>query len=173
VPCSASRVVPGAHRVVGPGTHRGSGPREVHTTAPKLLWRPVAAVAPTASPFVSEAAPPSAASLWVITAFESLGVAGDACSRDWKLGGRRRWQARKPPPSMGQVGGGRDEVKLVYSMLTARFHVRCPSCGPCSSRGPGRSTLRGVRSWMKGDAEGCARRVQCARRTLDSVSGFI
>jgi hypothetical protein len=32
VPCSASRVVPGAHRVVGPGTHRGSGPREVHTT---------------------------------------------------------------------------------------------------------------------------------------------
>jgi hypothetical protein len=34
VPCSASRVVPGAHRVVGPGTHRGSGPREVHTTTP-------------------------------------------------------------------------------------------------------------------------------------------
>jgi hypothetical protein len=33
VPCSASRVVPGAHRVVGPDTHRGSGPREVHTTA--------------------------------------------------------------------------------------------------------------------------------------------
>jgi hypothetical protein len=33
VPCSASRVVPGAHRVVGPGTHRGSGPREVHTTS--------------------------------------------------------------------------------------------------------------------------------------------
>jgi hypothetical protein len=32
VPCSASRVVPGAHRVVGPGTHRCSGPREVHTT---------------------------------------------------------------------------------------------------------------------------------------------
>jgi hypothetical protein len=31
VPCSASRVIPGAHRVVGPGTHRGSGPREVHT----------------------------------------------------------------------------------------------------------------------------------------------
>jgi hypothetical protein len=30
--CSPSRVVPGAHRVVGPGTHRGSGPREVHTT---------------------------------------------------------------------------------------------------------------------------------------------
>jgi hypothetical protein len=37
VPCSASRVVPGAHRVVGPGTHRGSGPREVHTTTPKLV----------------------------------------------------------------------------------------------------------------------------------------
>jgi hypothetical protein len=32
VPCNASRVVPGAHRVVSPGTHRGSGPREVHTT---------------------------------------------------------------------------------------------------------------------------------------------
>jgi hypothetical protein len=37
VPCSASRVVPGAHRVVGPGTHRGSGPREVHTTGPSPL----------------------------------------------------------------------------------------------------------------------------------------
>jgi hypothetical protein len=33
VPCSASRVVPGAHRVVGPGTRRGSGPRDVHTTS--------------------------------------------------------------------------------------------------------------------------------------------
>jgi hypothetical protein len=33
MPCSASQVVPGAHRVVGPGTHRGSGPREVHTTS--------------------------------------------------------------------------------------------------------------------------------------------
>jgi hypothetical protein len=32
VPRGTSRVVPGAHRVVGPGTHRGSGPREVHTT---------------------------------------------------------------------------------------------------------------------------------------------
>jgi hypothetical protein len=32
VSCNTSRVVPGAHRVVGPGTHRGSGPREVHTT---------------------------------------------------------------------------------------------------------------------------------------------
>jgi hypothetical protein len=37
MPCSASRVVPGAHRVVGPGTHRGSGPREVHTTSRPLL----------------------------------------------------------------------------------------------------------------------------------------
>jgi hypothetical protein len=37
VPCSASRVVPGAHRVVGPGTHRGSGPREVHTTPAAYL----------------------------------------------------------------------------------------------------------------------------------------
>jgi hypothetical protein len=35
--CCASRVVPGAHRVVGPGTHRGSGPREVHTTVFILL----------------------------------------------------------------------------------------------------------------------------------------
>jgi hypothetical protein len=32
VPCGTSRVVPGAHRVVGSSTHRGSGPREVHTT---------------------------------------------------------------------------------------------------------------------------------------------
>jgi hypothetical protein len=37
VPCSASRVVPGAHRVVGPGTHRGSGPREVHTTVIQMI----------------------------------------------------------------------------------------------------------------------------------------
>jgi hypothetical protein len=41
VSCGTSRVVPGAHRVVGPGTHRGSGPREVHTTegggAPRWL----------------------------------------------------------------------------------------------------------------------------------------
>jgi hypothetical protein len=36
VPCSASRVVPGAHRVDGPSTHRGSGPREVHTTAANI-----------------------------------------------------------------------------------------------------------------------------------------
>jgi hypothetical protein len=33
VPCSASWVVLGAHRVVGPGTHQGSGPRKVHTIA--------------------------------------------------------------------------------------------------------------------------------------------
>jgi hypothetical protein len=40
VPCSASRVVPRAHRVVGPGTHRGSGPRKVHTTtAPSSGFR--------------------------------------------------------------------------------------------------------------------------------------
>jgi hypothetical protein len=32
VSCSSSRVVPGAHRVVGPSTHRSSGPRDVHTT---------------------------------------------------------------------------------------------------------------------------------------------
>jgi hypothetical protein len=38
VPCSTSRVVLGAHRVVGPGTHRGSGPREVHTTVVALRW---------------------------------------------------------------------------------------------------------------------------------------
>jgi hypothetical protein len=42
VPCSASRVVPEAHRVVGPGTHRGSGPREVHTT-PRALKPAMAA----------------------------------------------------------------------------------------------------------------------------------
>jgi hypothetical protein len=141
--------------------------------APKLMWRPAAAVSPTASPFVSGAAPPSAASLQVIAAFGSLGVAGDGGSRDCKLGGRRRWQARKPPPSMGQFGGGRDESKLVYSMLSVRLHVRCPSCGPCYSRGPGRSNLRGVRSWMKGDVEGRARHVQCAWRALDLVSNFI
>jgi hypothetical protein len=41
VPCSASWVVPGAHRVVGPGTHRGSGPREVHTIVHKVVNRKV------------------------------------------------------------------------------------------------------------------------------------
>jgi hypothetical protein len=39
VQCSASRAVPGAHRVVGPGTHRGSGPREVHTTVRQTTKR--------------------------------------------------------------------------------------------------------------------------------------
>jgi hypothetical protein len=67
-------------------------------------------VARTASPFVSEAALPTAASLRVITTFRSLGVAGDGGSRDCKLGvvgdGRQ-----VPHPSMGQVGG-RDESKL-------------------------------------------------------------
>jgi Pyruvate/2-oxoacid:ferredoxin oxidoreductase delta subunit len=47
VPCSASRVVPGAHRVVGPGTHRGSGPREVHTTDTNTDWW-----APEVDPFI-------------------------------------------------------------------------------------------------------------------------
>jgi hypothetical protein len=41
VSCSASRVVPGAHRVVGPGTHRGSGPREVHMTDPPVDASPL------------------------------------------------------------------------------------------------------------------------------------
>jgi hypothetical protein len=54
--------------------------------APRLLWRPAAAVARTTSPFVSGAVPPTTASLWVIAAFGSLGVAGDGGSRDWKLG---------------------------------------------------------------------------------------
>jgi hypothetical protein len=77
--------------------------------------------------------------------------------------------AGKKTPSFDGTGwgGGRDEAKLVYSMLSVRLHVRRPSCGPCSSRGPGRSTLRNVLSWMKGDAEGRA------RRALDSVSDFI
>jgi hypothetical protein len=74
-------------------------------TAPWLLWRLAMAVSRTASPFVSGAAPPSTASLRVIAAFGSLGVAGDGGSQDCKLGCRRQWQARKPPPSMGQVGG--------------------------------------------------------------------
>jgi hypothetical protein len=47
MPCSASRVVPGAHRVVGPGTHRCSGPREVHTTStPLRAWESCPATAP-------------------------------------------------------------------------------------------------------------------------------
>jgi hypothetical protein len=37
VPCNASQVVPGGHRVVDPSTHRGSRPREVHTTSPRVL----------------------------------------------------------------------------------------------------------------------------------------
>jgi hypothetical protein len=36
VSCSTSRVVPGAHRVVGPCTHLSSGPMDVHTTC--TLW---------------------------------------------------------------------------------------------------------------------------------------
>jgi hypothetical protein len=44
--CSANRVVPRAHRVVGPGTHQGSGPREVHTT-PATQAPPAAKFRPT------------------------------------------------------------------------------------------------------------------------------
>jgi hypothetical protein len=47
VPCGTSRVVPGAHRVVGPGTHRGSGPREAHTT-PSHTQAQVSATRPVA-----------------------------------------------------------------------------------------------------------------------------
>jgi hypothetical protein len=39
VSCGTSRVVPGAHQIVGPGTHRGSGPREVHTTTTPFCCR--------------------------------------------------------------------------------------------------------------------------------------
>jgi hypothetical protein len=52
VPCSASRVVPGAHRVVSPGTHRGSGPREVHTT-------PSASTGDESSPGSADELPPA------------------------------------------------------------------------------------------------------------------
>jgi hypothetical protein len=38
VPRSTSRVVPGAHRVVGPCTHQSSGPKDVHTSMRKQLW---------------------------------------------------------------------------------------------------------------------------------------
>jgi hypothetical protein len=55
VPCSASRVVPGAHRVVGPGTHRGSGPREVHTTR-----SPTKLHLPPSPPPTSALSPPAA-----------------------------------------------------------------------------------------------------------------
>jgi hypothetical protein len=44
VPCSASQVVPGAHRVVGPGTHRCSGPREVHTTQCSMFFSTIPAL---------------------------------------------------------------------------------------------------------------------------------
>jgi hypothetical protein len=58
----------------------------------------------------------------------SLGVAGDGRQENPFL----RWDKL----------GGRDEVKLVYFMLSVRLHVHCPSCGPFSYRGPRRSTLR-------------------------------
>jgi hypothetical protein len=84
----------------------------------------------------------------------SLGVTGNGRQENPLL----RWD---------RLGGG-DESKLVYSMLLVRLHVRYPSCGACSSRGPGRSTLHGVRSWMKGDAEGCtARAVRRGRIGFD------
>jgi hypothetical protein len=76
-------------------------------TAPRLLWRPVAAVAPTASPFVSGAAPPFTAcfgssppskawgslAMAVAEAMGSLGVAGDG------------WQ-ENPLPSWDRLGEG-------------------------------------------------------------------
>jgi hypothetical protein len=137
--------------------------------APKLLWRPATAVAHTTSPSFQgrrllplprfRSSPPSEAwgSLTMAVAeIASLGVTGNGRQENPLL----RWDGL----------GGRDESKLIYSMLSVRLHVRCPSCGPCYSRGPGRSTLRGVGSWLKGDAEGRERRVQCARRALDLVS---
>jgi hypothetical protein len=70
VSCSASRVVPGAHRVVGPGTHRGSGPREVHTTpgpsneaylsSPHLEASPVTTFRASSSPAPKPVKPQSA-----------------------------------------------------------------------------------------------------------------
>jgi hypothetical protein len=78
---------------------------------------------PYGIPFVLGVVPPSAALLHVIADFGSLGVAGDGGSRDCMLRGQWRWRARKTPHSMGQVGG-RDEAKLVYSMLSVQLHVR-------------------------------------------------
>jgi hypothetical protein len=87
------------------------------------------------------------------------------------LGGRRLWQARKPPPSMGQVGGGMNRNCSIF------YAVGSSSCTLPFLWGmlfPQAWTehLGGVRSWMKGDAKGRARRVQCTRGALDSVSGF-
>jgi hypothetical protein len=117
------------------------------------------AVVPMASPFISGAVPPSAARLQVIAAFGSLGSLAMAIAEIVSLGVAGDGRQENPFLRWDRLGG-RDEVKLVYYMMSVRLHVRCPSCGPCSSRGPGRSTLRGVRSWMKGDAEGRALALQ-------------
>jgi hypothetical protein len=58
VPCSTSRVVLGAHRVVGPGTHQSSGPRDVYTTSPRALcsrggWFRVVLMVLMSSPWAS------------------------------------------------------------------------------------------------------------------------
>jgi hypothetical protein len=58
VPCGTSRVVLGAHRVVGPGTHRGSGPREVHTTLSPATSRALSIEAASLTSVASRASLP-------------------------------------------------------------------------------------------------------------------
>jgi hypothetical protein len=97
VPCSASRVVLGAHRVVGPGTHRCSGPREVHTTGGSTSATP-----PLASPLHRQGAP-GEGRLLVPRGVSALapGVAGFACGRIEEACGpraNRGMRPRQPPP---------------------------------------------------------------------------
>jgi hypothetical protein len=95
--------------------------------SPRLLWRPAAAVASTTSPFICGALPSPDASLQVIAAvWRSLAmVVAEIAS----FGGSPAMAAGKktPSPSMRQWEGGREEAKLVYSMLSFRLHIQVKS----------------------------------------------
>jgi hypothetical protein len=74
--------------------------------APKLLWRPVVAVVPTASPFISGAVPPSAAWLQVIAAFGSLGSLAMAIAEIVSLGVAGDGRQENPLLRWDRLGGG-------------------------------------------------------------------
>jgi hypothetical protein len=97
VPCSASRVVTRAHRVVGPGTHRGSGPREVHTTIPSAaVTRAAVPVAPSHAARVPDRESPGRKRS---VAGERGPVAGERTGRERSVAGERTRGERERPPT--------------------------------------------------------------------------
>jgi hypothetical protein len=113
MPCSASRVVPGAHRVVGPGTHRGSGPREVHTT-PSNDRRPL--LPPSPARWSCRLAWPSPHLRWVILAIEIWRAT--TSSHQHSRGGLRTGGGGS---SVHEVGGAQDRTSNGVTEETTRI----------------------------------------------------